>query len=187
MRIFGTHWFKGEKDNAIYSGWHTGINLQKCFQGKPLLITCWIPLQDLTSDTGGRLWYYNGPHQVSWVDVIRHANKNNMVLQYVLLQNYCLHVDDYKITEDIKSGDCFVFREIMPHSVDKDSHGVREILSVRLVDKTAEIDEEFFQELDKEIAEQNFAFGESLETIKVLKEFCGNIRDTAVRNENKKL
>jgi hypothetical protein len=49
VQIFGTHWFQGKKDGAEYSGWHTGINLQKCFKGKPLLITCWIPLQDLTT------------------------------------------------------------------------------------------------------------------------------------------
>lgn len=25
MRVFGTHWFQGDKPNAEYSGWHTGI------------------------------------------------------------------------------------------------------------------------------------------------------------------
>lgn len=186
MKIFGTHWFQGKKDGAEYSGWHTGINLQKCFKGKPLLITCWIPLQDLTSETGGQLWYYNGPHQTELIESIRHAGKQNMLMQYCLLQNYDAHLEQYKVTENVKAGDCFVFREIMPHSVDTNSHGLREIISIRLVEKSAEIDDEFFAELDSSLEKNKFTFLESDGSIKTLKDFCSQVKEATLAAEHKR-
>jgi hypothetical protein len=46
-----------------------------------------------SSETGGQLWYYNGPHQINLIETIRHAGKQNMLMQYCVLQNYDAHLE----------------------------------------------------------------------------------------------
>jgi len=184
MMVFAQHWFAGEKDGAEYSDWHTGINIQKCFKGKPLIITVWLPLQDLNSETGGQLWFYNGPHHSKIIDVIRNAGKQNMMMQYSILYNYVDDLEQHKITENVEAGDALIFREIQPHSVDRNSHGLREILSVRLIEKNATIDDLFFEIVDKSLADEKFTFIETKDSIASLKGFCEKTRDPFLTYKN---
>jgi len=145
MQIFATHWFSGESKN--YSDWHTGINFQKAFKGNPLIVTVWIPLQELTSKTGGRLWFYNGPLLPHIIATTRGVNKKNYIFQYYMLYLMKDALEKNKITEDCAFGDAFAFKEIIPHAVDFDCVIKREILSVRLIEKGAQLDQEFIDDI----------------------------------------
>jgi hypothetical protein len=147
MKIFATNFFSGEAENGVYSTWHTGANLSKLFVGEPNTCTVWIPLQTLTAETGGRLWFYNSEYLNSVIDVLRITDKKTMGLQYLILQLLQKDLEANKITEDCAVGDAFMFWEINPHCVDLECKIKREVLSVRLVKNDAVVDEAFLKEL----------------------------------------
>lgn len=160
MMVFATNFFSGDSQNGVYSGWHTGANLSKLFVGEPETCTVWIPLQTLTAETGGRLWFYNSEYLDSVIDVLRVTSKKTQIFQFLMLQLLekdleankvrATHITiNLKITEDCQLGDAFMFWEINPHCVDRDCNINREILSVRLVSKDAVVDEQFIKELEE--------------------------------------
>lgn len=148
FRIAGAHFFGGSKDNAEYSGWHTGINITKTFKGNPDLRTIWIPLCNLNSETGGRLWFYNGPFANQLDDVMRICDKRSSV-QHNILAAMHSELEQHKVTADIEVGDALVFRETTPHMVDGDSSGKRYVLSIRIVEEDAELDDEYLAHCEK--------------------------------------
>jgi hypothetical protein len=147
MMIFSTHYFSGSKEGGEYSSWHTGINLSKTFKGFPVIRTVWIPLQTLTSETGGRLWFYNGEYMPALLDMWKGTNKKTSFLQFFILSVMNEELENNKITEDVEFGDVWVFPETYPHKVDRDCKIQRDILSVRLIERSAILDEEFLKEL----------------------------------------
>jgi len=148
MMVFATNYFSGDKIKGEYSGWHTGTNLSKLFIGSPNTCTVWIPLQDLTSETGGRLWFYNGEYLDDVVDLLKVSKKATMLFQYLMLDVIEDELEKHKVTEDCKFQDGFMFWEINPHCVDRECVIPREVLSVRLISKDAVIDEAILAELE---------------------------------------
>jgi len=65
-------------------------------------------------------------------------------------------LNENKVTEDCAFGDGFVFKEIIPHMVDEDCNIKREILSVRLIEKGAVLDNDFIDEIIKTGKDENF-------------------------------
>lgn len=149
MMVFATNYFAGDAQNGAYSGWHTGINLSKLFVGHPQLYTVWIPLQTLTSETGGRLWFYGGEYLETFIELLKETDKKTMMLHYITIMLTEKELEKRKVTEDCPLGDAFIFSEMIPHSVDNDCTIKREILSVRLVDKNAVVDEAFLKEIEE--------------------------------------
>jgi len=179
MQIFATHWFSGEAGAKNYSDWHTGINFQKTFVGHPLIITVWIPLQDLTSKTNGRLWFYNGPLLPHIIHTTRGVDKKNYLFQYYMLYLMKNALEQHKITEDCAFGDGFVFKEIMPHAVDTECNIKREIISVRLIEKGAVIDQKFIDEVKELGKDEKFlTVKETHVEMAVLGDFLQNLKNT---------
>lgn len=179
MQIFATHWFSGEAGAKNYSDWHTGINFQKTFVGHPLIITVWIPLQELTSKTGGRLWFYNGPLLPHIIHTTRGVDKKNYLFQYYMLYLMKNALEQHKITEDCAFGDGFVFKEIMPHAVDTECNIHREIISVRLIEKGAVIDQKFIDEVKELGKDDKFMIvKETNHEMAVLGDFLQNLKNT---------
>jgi len=148
MMIFNTHYFSGESSTGgVYSGWHTGVNLSKLFVGNPTTFSIWIPLQTLTEETGGRLWFYNGEYLDSVIDMLKITDKKTSAFQYLLLSILEKELEAHKITDDCQFGDAFYFWEWNPHCVDQLCKIKRDVISVRLVSKDAVIDTAFLEEL----------------------------------------
>jgi len=149
MMVYATNYFAGDAQKGEYSAWHTGVNLSKLFVDEPETLTVWIPLQTLTEETGGRLWFYNGEYLDSVIDLLKVTTKFTHVFQYLLLHLLNAELEAHKITEDCAFGDGFVFSETNPHCVDKLCTIKRDILSVRLIKKGVVIDEPFLKKLEE--------------------------------------
>jgi len=148
LMVFSTNFFSGDKPKGEYSGWHTGVNLSKVFIGEPDTCTVWIPLQTLTAETGGRLWFYNGEYLDSIVDMLKVTNKLTHAFQYIMLALLEKELETNKVTGDCQFGDGFMFREVNPHCVDRDCNIPRDVLSVRLISRTAVVDDAFFKTIE---------------------------------------
>jgi len=144
MVVFNSHYFAGKQEGATYSGWHTGVNLSKLFVGYPETFSVWVPLQTLTEQTGGRLWFYNGEYLDSVIDLLSVTEKKTMVFQYLMLGLLEKELEENKVTADCQFGDAFHFWEWNPHCVDTLCKIPREVVSFRLIRKDAVIDQAFF-------------------------------------------
>lgn len=149
MMIFATNFFSGDAANGAYSSWHTGANISKLFVNEPTTFTVWIPLQTLTEETGGRLWYYDGEYLPSVIDLLKVAHKKTMMLQYITVTLMEKELEAHKITEDCHLGDAFMFWELNPHAVDNLCNIKRDVLSVRMISRDAVVDHAFMKELEE--------------------------------------
>jgi len=149
-KVFSAHYFRSEKERAVLSDWHNGLNFAKVFKGHPDLKSLWIPLQDVNQKTGGQLWFYNGPLAKQLEDISRAADKRSSNLQNLLLGHLRKELDAHAVTADVRFGEGLLFSMMVPHCVYSDSTGPREVVSIRLCEDAAELDMEFFDYLEKQ-------------------------------------
>lgn len=186
MMVFQTNFFSGDAEKGEYSGWHTGVNLNKLFVNNPKTFTVWIPLQSLTEETGGRLWFYNGEYLDMIIDLINPpaTDKKTMLYQYVmvnLLEE--TELDKHKVTEDCELGDAILFWEMNPHCVDKLCKIKRDVVSVRLITRDAIVDNDFVKELEDFPEDEKINFIDSKRALMSLHAFVDGTR----RNYNTSL
>jgi len=150
MIVYRTVYLAGEVDGGRYSGWHTDYNGTKAFKTKvkhPRAYNLWVPLQPLNEETGGRLWFYDGPHMKNIENVLRLCHKKSMILQYMLLGLLKDELDAHQATENMEFGDALLFSEIRPHKVDTSCKVQREVFTCWLIDEDAVLDDEFIDEV----------------------------------------
>lgn len=145
-RIVGFDFFGGRKKGGEYSGWHTGLNFTNFFKAPADVRTLWIPLQDLTRETGGQLHFYKGKLARQLDDILRAAPKVNNA-QRQLVSWLFPELNREAVTMDVTFGQAVLFQETMPHAVDPHSKQDRYVLSIRLVNEDAEVDGDLLESL----------------------------------------
>lgn len=176
MMIYSTNYFCGDKQNGEYSDWHTGINFSKVFVGEPDTCTVWVPLQNLSEETGGRLWFYNGEYLDSVVDLLKATDKKTYLFQYIMMSLFTKELEANKVTEDCQLGDAFLFWETNPHCVDKLCKIKREVLSIRMIKRGSVVDTEFLKELEEFPEDAKVNYVENKKVIQGLFDLLDGIR-----------
>lgn len=122
--------------------WHTGFGMGQLFVGRPRVKTLWVPLQDITSQTGGQVWYYDGPQSAAIDQLLVASNPRNSRLQEAMVETLVDEFEAHATTQDCVFGDGLMFDVLTPHKVDDRYSGEsRRTLSLRFVEKGFTLDE----------------------------------------------